>query len=94
MSINKLAKDLNSVAKFFSLCCEFKDLHLRKMIGNAKEKEGLYYLLETSSVKKQALTLGSEYFSTFNKILLWHNNLGQPSVSHLRTLFPYFQIKL
>ena len=48
VSISKLTKDLNCVAKFSSICCEFQDLHSGTMIGSAEESEGLYYLVDNN----------------------------------------------
>ena len=47
VSISKLTNNLNCVAKFYPSYCEFQDLLSGRMIGNAKENEGLYYLEDT-----------------------------------------------
>ena len=41
LSINKLTYDLNCIVKFIS-SYEFQDLFLGKMIGSAREYDGLY----------------------------------------------------
>ena len=41
LSINKLTKDLNCVAKFFPTHCEFHDLCTRKKIGNVEKVDRL-----------------------------------------------------
>ena len=46
LSISKLPRDMNCVAKFFPSYCEFQDLCLGKTIGSAKEIDELYYLVE------------------------------------------------
>ena len=47
VSISKLTNDLNCVAKFYPSYCEFQDLLSGRIIANAKENEGLYYLEDT-----------------------------------------------
>ena len=88
-SINKLTKDMNCVAKFFNSHCEFQDLCSRKMIGSAKECDGLCILEEDLSIKnKQAYTSLSDSISGFeDKIMLWHNRLGHPCFVYLKKLF-------
>lgn len=44
ISITTLTKDINCQANFSHSHCIFKDLNSGKMIGNAKESGGLYYL--------------------------------------------------
>ena len=44
LSISKLTHDQNCVAKFGSYSSQFKELVSGKMIGNAKECGGIYYL--------------------------------------------------
>lgn len=58
------------------------------MISNAKESEGLYYLLDNTQKNKKVLYLKSEDFLALNKIMLWHNHLGHPSLPYLKILFP------
>ena len=81
LSINKLTKDMNCVAKFFNSHCEFQDLCSEKMIGSAKECDGLYILNEhLSTENKQAHTSLRDSISGFeDKIMLWHNRLGNLS---------------
>ena len=45
--ISQLSKKSNCSAKFLSSHCVFQDLSSGKMIGSAKEREGLYYFDET-----------------------------------------------
>ena len=45
--------DLNCVTNFYPTHCEFKDLELRRMIGNARECVGLYHLEDPNNPKKQ-----------------------------------------
>ncbi|KAI5427181.1 hypothetical protein KIW84_032559 [Lathyrus oleraceus] len=44
MFVSKLAQDINCQTNFFRSHCIFQDLNSGKMIGNAKENGGLYYL--------------------------------------------------
>ena len=53
LSIDKLTKDLNCKVTFLPTHCVFQDLILGKMIGNAKEREGLYYVEDTVGTKDQ-----------------------------------------
>ena len=45
LSISKLTKSQNYSVTFFSTHCVFEDLTTGKVIGSAKEREGLYYLV-------------------------------------------------
>ena len=45
LSISKLTKSQNCFVTFFQNHCVFLDLTMGKMIGSAKEREGLYYLV-------------------------------------------------
>ena len=44
LSVRKITKDLNCAVTFFPSHCVFQDLSLGRMIGNAEERNGLYYL--------------------------------------------------
>ena len=101
LSISKLTKDCNCVAKFFHTSCEFQDLLSGKTIGSAKENNGIY-LFEGDGhvINKQTRALQSEVVScsestsVSNKVMLWHNRLGHPSFPYLKQLFPSLFINL
>ncbi|XP_059599280.1 retrovirus-related Pol polyprotein from transposon RE2 isoform X2 [Vitis vinifera] len=54
LSISKLTRDLNCVAKFSSSHCLFQDLASGMMIGNAKESKGLYWFRAAGKQDSQA----------------------------------------
>lgn len=89
ISVSKLSKDLNGIAKFSSSQCEFRDLYSGKTISNTKERDGLYFFEDKQQVvNKQAQALSNESLSVSNKIMLWYNRLGHPSFPYLKKLFP------
>jgi len=99
LSISKLTRDLNCVAKFFPHLCIFQDLDTGKKIGSAKMCSGLYLLKSEISLRQ---TQNRSYVSSngqsalnfhVNKdseVLLWHYRLGHPNFIYLEKLFPSF----
>ena len=96
LSISKLTRDLNCVAKFSSSHCLFQDLASGMMIGNAKESKGLYWFRAAGKQDSQAhhvsfsdprlnLSLDSNKEST---IMLLHYRLGHPNFMYLSKMFP------
>ena len=63
LSISKLARDMNCVAKIFPSYYEFQDLCSRRTIGSAKEIDGLYYLVEDPIKSIQAQVASNDVFS-------------------------------
>lgn len=60
LSISKLTQDQNCVIKLNSSSCQFQELISGRMIGNARECGGLYYLHEDTS-DGQFSNLGCKY---------------------------------
>ena len=77
---------MNYVAKFFSSYYEFQDLCSRRTIGNAKEIDGLYYLVKDPIKSRQAQVVSNDVFpsSIEHQIMLWHRRLGHPNFSYLK----------
>jgi len=80
ISITKLTNDIKCQANFFHSHCIFKDLNSGKMIGNAKESGGLYYLDNGPDFKDQPQQISTCFESSFvfsnnDDIMLWHLRL-------------------
>ena len=90
LSISKFTSDHLCQANFYSSYCEFQELTTRRMIGNAKEKDGLCYFDDgpNSSRRCQSTCLNSISGSKNNDIMLRHYRLGHPSFQYLKHLFP------
>ena len=98
LSISKLTRDLNCVAKFFPNLCVFQDLDSGRKIGSAKMCSGLYLLKDDTPLRRQAQNAicvspkgQSALNSCVNKdseIMLWHYRLGHPNFMYLEKLFP------
>lgn len=82
LSISKITKDLNCVAKFFPFYCEFQDMRTGKVIGTDKEIDGLYYF-ESESASSSNLSythLSSSNSSSNQEIKLWHKKVRPPKI--------------
>ena len=97
LSVRKLSKDLNCIAKFSSSCCEFQDLSSGRTIGKARECDKLYYYEDSAMENGQAQAASSELgsFSSNDEIMSWHFRLGHPNFLYLNICFqPYLVIKM
>lgn len=89
LSVSKLSKDSDYSILFSPSNCVFQDRNLGKMIGTAREINGLYYYDGTGSENKTAHGLGSTSSSfVYDQVMLWHKRLGHPSFPYLKSLFP------
>jgi len=103
LSISKLTRDLNCVAKFFPHLCIFQDLDTGKKIGSAKMCSGLYLLKSEiplrqtqniSYVSSKGQSALNFHVNKDSEVLLWHYHLGHPNFMYLERLFhPSFLIK-
>lgn len=87
MLVIKLIKDQNCIVTCFPTHCEFQEQSSGKMIGIAKEYNGLYYFTGSSSMSHYPKHLSLSVTSKSN-VLLWHQRLGHPSFDYLRRLNP------
>jgi hypothetical protein len=81
LSISKITSDHHCQANFYSSYCKFQELTTGRMIGNAKEKMGLYYFDDGPNLSRQCQStcLNSVFVSKDNDFMLWHYRLGHPS---------------
>ena len=87
MVISQLTKQSNCSAKFLPSHCVFQNLSSGKTIGNAKEREGLYYF-NKANVRGQCPTICNSASSPGeSELLLWHKRMGHPSFQYLQHLF-------
>ena len=76
LSISKLTHEQNCVAKFGSYSSQFKELVSGKMIGNAKECGGLYYLDKEDSSRQNPVCKSFSVSLCENNVMLWHIDLA------------------
>ena len=93
LSIQRITKDSNCSVVFYHNRCLFQEQNTRRMIGHAKEVNGLYYLEESSgevsALNSSPLSFISESIKTNkNQIWLHHLRLGHPSFRVLKIMFP------
>ena len=86
LSVSKITKDLNCAVTFFPSHCVFQDLSLGRMIGNAEERNGLYYLSGVCSPSR--LNNVSLSVTSNSDVMLWHKRLGHPNFTYLKRLYP------
>ena len=89
---SQLTKSHNCVFLFFLTHCILQNIHTKEKISSGKRSEWLYYLEDNSQYTKvKALTHSiSDETQAKNKrdIWQWHKQLGHPSFSYLKRLFP------
>lgn len=89
ISVSRIIHDCKCIATITFCGFEFQDPCSGKMIGNAKEVDGLYHVVTENPSDKQVhkprcfTTLSCE-----NEIMLWHCRLGHHSFNYLKYLFP------
>lgn len=90
ISVNKLTRDSNCVAKFISSSCQFQDLLSGNTIGSARVHDGLYHFENDQVQSRQKFESSNMYLSMSRnqELLLLHRRLGHPSFSYLKHLFP------
>ena len=92
-NVKKLTQDLHCNVDFYHSHCVFQDEDSGRMIGHAREWDGLYYLKAPSQLNitkgKSSHSFVSEVFS-FNKEKVWlhHRRLGHSSFRVIKILFP------
>ncbi|CAH9064002.1 unnamed protein product, partial [Cuscuta epithymum] len=90
-SVSKLTKELQCCVKFYPSYCVFQDLASGKMIGSAREEDGLYIFDEGTKLNKQGqenACLQTVSLSCNNEVYLMHYRLGHRSFYYLKKLFP------
>lgn len=89
----KFTNDNNCVAKFYPVQCEFQELNSRKMIDNAKKKDGLYFFDDALVLKGQEQVANNRLrHLSFYNLKRWFSSLfknkGPP---HFECKFVKFQ---
>ncbi|KAE8723356.1 MORC family CW-type zinc finger protein 3 isoform 2 [Hibiscus syriacus] len=85
ISVNRIIHDCKCIATITFAGFEFQDPCSGKMIGNAKEVDGLYHLVTDNPSDKQVKK--PRCFTTLpceNEIMLWHYRISQPINSQPR----------
>ena len=90
LHIPNISCNLKCQAKFFPSKCEFQDLNSGRMIGSARQSEGLYFFENQTNLKGQShkTSFGTISISSKDEIMLWHFRLGHPNFQYLKHLFP------
>lgn len=94
VSIQKLTQDLHCKVIFYNEYCEFQEKDSGRMIGRAKEKDGLYCLEIPAKTRLSHSLISESTLSNKEKIFLHHRRLGHPSFRIVKILFPSLFSKL
>ena len=91
--IQKLTRYSNCVVMFYPSHCVFQEQGTKRMIGHAREMDGLYHLEESNGRNRvkslSPLSFLSESFkSNKDKIWLQRLRLSHPSFNVLKIMFP------
>ena len=93
LSINKLTKSQNCFITFFFTHCVFQDPTMRKVIGSAKKRKGLNYLVTKEPGKIQAHQI-KENIEKEKEFWVMHEKIGHPSFFSSKTLYPKLCVNL
>lgn len=86
ISASRLVKDINRCLILIAGFCIIQDLTRWRMIGIAKEVQGLYHLIQGSAVEGTRVDQHTTLSANVLHPNLWHLRLGHPSVSRLELL--------
>ena len=86
LSISQLTRELNCTVLMTSSDCIVQDARTGKIIGHGTERDGLYYVDETTQKGHTSLA----HRSYDHQLWTWHRRLGHPSLGYLKRLFPSF----
>lgn len=92
LSISKATRDMHCKVTFSPTHCVFHDLISGRMIGNAKEREGLYYVQGSAATPVFLPRLQNSFVSSTvsdSNIYLWHKRLGHLNFRYLKILYPH-----
>jgi hypothetical protein len=94
IAVSKLCQTLNCSIKFLDSQCSIQDQKSLRMIGSAREHEGLYYL-NLSNNSAYVAALDGLHHPIIPTQAIWHFRLGHLSLSRMTTLhskFPYVTV--
>ena len=87
ISIQKLTKDL-SCNVFYSNYCILQDKNSGRMIGHAREWNGLYYIKDPNMPTISHSLIFESTMTSKEKIQLYHCRMGHPSFQVVKAIFP------
>jgi hypothetical protein len=91
LAVSKLCQSTHCSVQFLDSQCLIQDPKSLRMIGSAREHEGLYYLNLADKIA-HVTTIDGSHLPTIPKEALWHFRLGHLShsrITRLHTKFPY-----